>query len=341
MRSSLLVLGLLTSFAHAQPSPPVAPPHLTPIKCADGPDHSTLCIECTDDNLSCMRCVDSAPDKPCRADLTPAELEDLKGRGIVPTNPQTPGGGPTAPPPPPTDSTVQVSSTALPGGGTRLCRTTITNGVAGTPECKESGVPAAPTSPTAVATRTEEPYRHRRRGISFGIEVGHASPDDGQNIYGPGYGRGWVLGYWMFEARMEVYDLPDQTKTYDNVNYANGRFSIYSLAVRPTLLTVGPLEVNLLVGLAALSRPSLGTDPSDILSVTQLHDQYGLGLLAGAGIRIYDVFTVDVRGYLTSWMGMSGTRAEVGANDALTRTTLMDSPGGTPITLNIGAGWAF
>jgi hypothetical protein len=75
--------------------------------------------------------------------------------------------------------------------------------------------------------------------------------------------------------------------------------------------------------------------------VTQLHDQYGLGLLAGAGVRLFDVITVDVRGYLTSWMGMTGTRAEVGANAALTSTTLMDSPGGTPITLNIGAGWAF
>jgi len=219
-----------------------------------------------------------------------------------------------------------------------------------------SNLPATPAQPPppvvvpapAVPLHAPEPEpepereRHRPRGVSFGIEVGHVSPDDGQNIYGPGYGRGWVLGYSIVEVRLETYDLPDRSKTYDNVGGANGRFSVYSFAARPTLKTVGPLELTVLVGLAALSRPSLAMDPNDLISESQLRDQYGAGVLAGVGVRLFDVLTVDLRGYLVSWQGNSGqVRAELGANDALTYATIGDPPGGMPITLNVGAGWAF
>lgn len=200
----------------------------------------------------------------------------------------------------------------------------------------------APVPPPATARAAEDtPWRHRKRGVSFGIEFGHVSPADGNNIYGPGYGRGYVFGYSIFELRLEHYDLPDRSHTYDNVFDATASFLAYSLAARPTLLTKGPVELTVLAGLALVVRQSMRMDPNDLVTESEIRSQFGGALLAGVGARVFDVLTVDVRAYLTSWQDISGMRAELGTNDALTYVPLTESPGGTPITVNVGAGWAF
>lgn len=197
------------------------------------------------------------------------------------------------------------------------------------------------TPPVTNRPAEETGWRHRKRGVSFGIEVGHVNPADGDNIYGPGYGRGYVFGYSIFELRLENYDLPDRSRTYDNVFDATASFHIFSLAARPTLLTRGPVELTVLAGLALLVRQSMRMDPNDLVTESEIRSQFGGGLLAGVGARVFDVLTVDVRAYLTSWQSISGMRAELGTNDALTYVPLTESPGGTPITVNVGAGWAF
>lgn len=265
-----------------------------------------VCQECQANSTggtACMRVLRDAKLQPLNSwPLQPFEVETFASRGITVAN------APVA---------VATQPTTTAGGQT---------------------TPAPGEQAPAVKDRA---YHHRRRGVSFGIEVGQVRPDDGQNIYGSGYGRGWVFGYWIVELRLESYDLPDRSKTYDNVFDANARFSVYSLAARPTLVTLGPLELTALVGAALVLRPSMRMDPDDLVSASMLRSQWGGALLVGAGVRLYDVLTVDVRAYPTSWMEIGGVRAELDANSALTYVPLAASPGGTPITLNVGAGWAF
>ncbi len=295
-----------------------------------------VCQECTTDHV-CTRVLRDATGKAISTfQLEPSEVTSLVSHGVIVANRIAQVDTPRPPPPPTPSSITKTEATQLPDGRSRICQTVIVDGVAQAPTCTESGGGPPPAPPPAVAYES----RSRSRGFSFGLELGHIAPDDGKNIYGAGFGRGYVLGYSIFELRLETYDLPDQTKTYDNVDLANGRLSIYSLAARPTLKRVGPIEVTVLAGLAVLSRPSLAMDPTDILTVAQLHDQYGAALVVGGGVRIFDVLTIDLRGYLTSWQAMSGMRAEMGDTGALTYVPVTDG-GGLPITLNAGVGLAF
>ena len=88
-------------------------------------------------------------------------------------------------------------------------------------------------------------------------------------------------------------------------------------------------------------RPSLGMDPDDFITDSPMHAQIGGGALVGGGVRFYDLLTIDVRAYPTSWMAREGTRAEVGADGMLTMVQIMETPGGMPITFNAGIGVAF
>jgi hypothetical protein len=282
-------------------------PGITEYRCDFlAPYNQRVCQECTadrDGGTACRRVLRDANMQPVNSwSLEASEVAELERRGIKVSNPPPV----TAPPPPP------------PGGGVVVA-------------------PNEPSKPKPPAV----PWKHRRRGVSFGIEVGRIGPADGNNIYGPGYGRGYVFGYSIFEVRIEGYDLPDRTNTYGNVQGANGRLNIGSFAVRPVVLTLGPIELTALLGLAAILRPWLGMDETTISSGVERNTQYGGGAVVGGGARLYDVITIDVRAYPSTWMGSPGSRAEVGPTGMLTYVPFTDTPGGMPITFNAGVGVAF
>ncbi len=189
------------------------------------------------------------------------------------------------------------------------------------------------------------------RGFYCALEIGAGGFADDKNIYKSGLGRGFVLGYGAFEARFEQYDLTDRSGMFTNVAHADGIASITSIAGRIPLAQTEMLQASALVGLAVLSRPSMiAPDEGDpTIGAAFAGDQvaqaqWGIGAQLGIGITIGGIFYADARLYPTYWSAISGTRYEY---DAMTNTaaqvavTQDQSPGGIPITLNAGIGYAF
>lgn len=347
MRSSLLILVMLCGVAAAdeqQVVPPNAPVEIRSTE-ADG---RTTVLMCRDDGKggrSCQRCM---PDEQCHADLSDAELAVLASHQIVPSNPRE-----------------KRYTLATEKGGLRffycrggdcdrcsivehkeVCTKTITD--EDKTEMAKAGVTltnavAEPATPKPAPVHHDDGhYEHKPRGFSFALELGAFDSGDGKNIYSSGLGRGWMLGYGMFEFRIESYDLDDQTKTYDNVANASGRAGIYSIVARPTVFTAGAIEVIGTVGVALVTRPSLRDDPDDVDSdIVHLRHQWGGALVLGGGLRIWDLVTIDVRAYPAVWSGISGNRAEADDTGKLVMTPLADSPGGVPLSINAGVGLSF
>lgn len=311
-------------------------------------DGKVSVLVCRDDNKGGRSCLRCNPNEPCHGDLTSDELATLTLHNIVPSNP------------PEKRYTVATEKGGLRffycrpdnacdrcalQNGAEVCTKSVTAedqeqmskaGVAMTNPLEEAKPSAAP--PPA----RDEPYEHKPRGFSFALELGAFDSGDGKNIYSTGLGRGWMLGYSMFEFRIESYDLADQTKTYDNVANASGRAGIYSLVARPTVFTAGPIQLVGTIGVALVTRPSLRDDPDDVDSdIVHLREQWGGALVIGGGVRIYDLVTVDVRAYPTAWSGISGNRAEADDSGKLVMTPLADSPGGVPLSINAGIGLSF
>lgn len=162
-------------------------------------------------------------------------------------------------------------------------------------------------------------------------------PGDDKNIWGSGLGRVYALGFSIVEMRLEQYGQDDRTHTFDNVAHAHAKLGIYSAAARIDLFSNRYVRASGLVGIALISRPYLGNDPNDISSLeTFMHDQYGIALLAGGGVRLLDYITVDIRAYPASWAGTPGTRAEVGPDGKLMMVPITDAAGGIPITVTAG-----
>lgn len=167
--------------------------------------------------------------------------------------------------------------------------------------------------------------------------------DDADNIYGDGPGKTLVLGIRNFELRVfEYYDLEDKTGVYDDAEFGAGRLGITSFGYRLDLAGAGPLHLTALLGGAWVRRPSLRLDPDDISSDYVLQAQHGLAGLVGGGVNLFGVLTIDVRAYPTMWSDLAGdSRVMVDAAGMQTVETIVESPGGMPITVNVGLGFAY
>jgi hypothetical protein len=190
---------------------------------------------------------------------------------------------------------------------------------------------------------------HRRWYLA--LEVGSGSFADPKSIYKSGPGRGVVLGFRLFEFRLEQYDLTDRSGMFTNVAHGDGIASVTSLAARIPVASTEMIQASVLVGIALVSRPSMIApdlaDPSlglNIQGSQVAQGEWGGGALLGVGVTLGGIFYVDARLYPTYWTGLSGIRLEY---DEMTHTaskvtvTNDTSPGGIPITLNAGVGYSF
>jgi hypothetical protein len=127
------------------------------------------------------------------------------------------------------------------------------------------------------------------------------------------------MGMYGLEVRLwDYYDLEDMTDRFENVQGADARFMVSSVAYRFSLFGSGAIGTSILAGIAWLRRESItetGTGPLAI--------QQGFGALLGGGLTYrmgIPFIGVDARVYPTAWSGMEG---------------------GTPYTVTVGAGAAY
>lgn len=217
--------------------------------------------------------------------------------------------------------------------------------------------PAPPPAPAPASRELSrvDPGHHGAPGERDGfvaLEVGAGNFADGNNIYNRGLGHGFIAGLGDFEFQFASFDLSDRSDQFTNVAHADGIATITSLAYRVGLFKSRVVSVSGLVGLAVLTRPSMiqiEPDDPDLAGFGNTNDyeptaQWGVGAVLGGGVTLFQYLYADVRLYPTAWSGIAGTRYEL-ADGATTTTTTMitkdSSPGGMPITFDVGIGYGF
>ncbi|MFT3696297.1 MAG: hypothetical protein QM831_24365 [Kofleriaceae bacterium] len=212
-----------------------------------------------------------------------------------------------------------------------------------------------PPPPVRTAHVDEDHGHHGEPGDRSGfvaLELGAGNFADGNNIYNHGLGRGIVAGIGNLEIHFEQYDLQDRSNQFTNVAHADGIASITSVAYRVGLVKSRYMSVSGVVGLALLSRPSMiqeAPDDPDLVDFGFTNDyvtmsQWGVGAVLGGGVTLLQYFYADVRVYPTAWSSMAGMRYEMpdGAmTSVMTPVTKDNTPGGMPITFNVGIGYGF
>jgi len=198
--------------------------------------------------------------------------------------------------------------------------------------------PAPAVAPTPVAKPADPPPRPDAPfEYSLGFEVGYGQTADTSQLYGNGYGKTLVLGFSThYELRfLESYDLEDRSGMFD-ADRAHGQLGITSLGYRINM-PMGAFAVRPLLGLAWMRRPSLRSDPDDVLEALTVRSQHGLAAMVGGGIAIrfgHLAVSADVRLYPTWWQSINGTRATVN-DDTVMYTPVAESPGGIPRTITV------
>lgn len=196
--------------------------------------------------------------------------------------------------------------------------------------------PAPPPAPVPPAP-TPPPSPRARRGPVFGLEVGVGAAPMSEGMFGPGFGKAFMIGYrldrWTFEFRFgESYDLPATSDRLVDAG-ARGPLRIGSAGFR-RLLIVGPVLPELLIGGARLERPLLVG--SDVVR------QFGVGAMLGGALTVPIagglLATAELRTYLVRWENPPGpvSTEPVDSGTGVTFTPTTDATSALPVTITAG-----
>lgn len=182
------------------------------------------------------------------------------------------------------------------------------------------------------------------RGNYLGIELGMVQIADPRNRFGNGPGKTVVLGIRNWEIR--AYERYEQQERSDPVQFGDAqgvraRFSITSVGRRIMFPTGIPhIALRALIGAAWVRRDSYRNDPDALLTTTgqAMRPQHGLAAMLGGGLQA-GPFTVEMRAYPAVWADISAdSRYEIDGSEP---SSMMESPGGIPVTLTAGVGFFF